>query len=403
MLHEEFMAFVTDDASYQAVRGVAEKQGWPPAVVQMGGVETAQEIIAAGTPPRVLLVDVDGVNDAVGLIARLLATAKDSRVLAIGTANDIVLYRALLAAGVADYLPKPVQTPDVTQALLSALRGPEKKNDPAAEPEAKLIVVLGARGGVGASTLATNLAWHYAHTYGKQTVLLDLDLAFGTSALALDLEPGRGLREALENPSRLDSLLIASSMVNESEKLSVMAAEEPVDEGLMPDPNALPLLLKELRKNAQIAVVDLPRDGLVQHRRLIPAAQTLILVTEQTLSGIRDTMRLKNAAKALGFEGLLLVIASRVGKERPAQVDIGAFEKGLQAKPDFTLPEDGKTMAQAANQGKAIAVVAADSAFNKNLREIAEKAAGIEPSDPKKKGGKPDKKSADKKSTEKKA
>ena len=133
-----------------------------------------------------------------------------TQVIALGDINDVELYRSLIGHGVHDYLVKPVSAETVAAALTRAERGP---NGEPAPKIGRLIAVIGARGGVGATTVATNLAWTLAHDHDMRVALVDLDLFFGTCGLALDLELGRGFREALENPARVDSLFIERAMV----------------------------------------------------------------------------------------------------------------------------------------------------------------------------------------------
>src|SRR5262249_19732140 len=146
--------------------------------------------------------------------------------------------------------------------------------------EAKIVVMIGVRGGVGASTIAVNTGWTLAHDLRLNCALLDLDLQFGTSSLALDLEPGRGLRDIISSPHRVDGLMIASSMVSESESFSVLGAEEAVDEAVPMDGGAVTALLKEMKGNFDFLIVDLPRHLLAAQKRLLTAAHEIVLITE---------------------------------------------------------------------------------------------------------------------------
>ena len=153
------------------------------------------------------------------------------------------------------------------------------------------IAVVGARGGVGASTIATSVAWLLADKEKRSTALLDLDVHFGTGALSLDLEPGRGLTDAIENPSRIDGLFIERAMVKASEKLSVLSAEAPINAPLMTDGAAFYQLQEEMCAAFDCTIVDLPRGMLVQHPHLISEVHLAVLVTDLTLAAARDTIR----------------------------------------------------------------------------------------------------------------
>ncbi len=161
-MHTEFMAFVTDDTSTATLKEWAERQGFPASTIQHGGADLFTTMLESDAPPRLAFVDIDGQEQPVQIAARLVSLCGPaSRLIAVGTANDVGLYRNILAAGMADYLVKPL-TPDMlTQAVTQASH--HGKTDASGAKETKTIVVLGARGGVGASTIAVNAGWIIAH------------------------------------------------------------------------------------------------------------------------------------------------------------------------------------------------------------------------------------------------
>ncbi len=168
------------------------------------------------------MIDVDGQSDPVGMAERLIdLCGTDCKLILVGSANDVELYRKMLKAGITDYLVKILADETLNQALAAALRG--RFSGSGRKRDARIIVVIGARGGVGASTIAVNTGWLLAHELKLTCALLDLDLQFGTSSLSLDLEPGRGLRDIVNAPDRVDSLMIASSLVPESDQFMVLA------------------------------------------------------------------------------------------------------------------------------------------------------------------------------------
>ncbi len=382
-MNDAFLAYVSDDASFQVARAVAGEMGWATSVVRRGGAGDVLDLFAheQGLSAQVLVVDLDGAANPVATVARLASLVGSGdgggRLVGLGTANDVDLYRDLMAAGAADYLVKPL-TPDALHTVIRAAKQTPRRAQPKEVTPARLVVVVGVRGGVGASTAAVNAAWIIGHELKRKTALLDLDLHFGTDALALDLEPGRGLREALESPTRLDTLLVASSMANESEWLSVLGAEEPVEDSVRFEPAAVATLLEELRGGFDVVIVDMPRHLLPSHRMVLGEADQIVLVSDMTLAGIRDTARLAASIKVLGGPECL-VVAGRVGGGRKLQVDQATFERGVQGKLAHILPEDDKAVAAAANRGRAVAAEAPSSAAAKAFRRLAQLLAGAEP------------------------
>lgn len=369
-MHNEFMGFLGDDDSLFAVRAWAERQGYPAQTVQQGGADRLASLLESTTAPQMVIVDCDGQDDRAATAARLAGLCgRDCRVILVGSVNDVALYRKIIAAGAVDYMVKPLNADQLNQALAAALR--QQNGAKSGAKEARLITVIGARGGVGASTLALNLGWFLAHEAKLKTVLLDLDLQFGTSSLALDLEAGRGLRDIVASPHRVDSLMIASSVINESPLFSVLGAEEAVDDVVLMDGGAITALVKQIKNDYGAVVVDLPHFLFAAQKRILPMAHEIVIVSELTLSGIRDTLRIKNAVTALGCTARITIVASRTQSSGAGQIDAAVFEKGVQDKIGATLVEDGATILTAANTGKALGITAPRAVLTKAIRDLA--------------------------------
>lgn len=375
-MHSEFMGFAGDDDSLEVLRNWSLRQGYPIATIQQGGPDMFAQMLESSAPPKLVVIDIDNQLDPVAVTQRLVSLCgSDCKMVMLGSANDVGLYRHILGAGAIDYLVKPLTPELLTGAMTAALK--KNKMDGQEGPrEAKIIVVIGTRGGVGATTTAVNTAWLMVHELKHHVALLDLDMQFGTSSLSLDLEPGRGLRDIVSSPHRVDSLMIASSMVPESEHFSILGAEEAVDEFVAMDNAAIAALLKEMNANFDAIVIDMPRHLFAAQKRLLTSAHEIVLVTELTLAGIRDTLRFKNALKNLECSGTITVVGSRASAAKSSQIDAAAFEKGAQIKIDLFVPEDAKSMTAAANSGKSIASVAPNSLATKALQSLAEKLMG---------------------------
>ena len=285
------VAFIADPLTHGTVTQLCQPV-FPGLQIQQGGAKEAVDYLAAGAPPKILIVDVSDSNKPLSAMLPIIAAfAEDTRVIAIGALNDIELYREMIEAGISDYLVKPVSE----KALSIALdRAEQRKAAPAAapEPEAKvvpdagkrsLVAVMGTRGGVGASTVAMNLAWLMANDHKRDTMLVDLDLQGGTIALALDVEPSHGLREVLDNPARIDSLFLTSVATKFADRLHVLAAEEAVDDEVHYNTSAVSLLLDELKKTSTSVIVDLPRNAPGARAVVLAAATEIIIVTDLTL------------------------------------------------------------------------------------------------------------------------
>jgi pilus assembly protein CpaE len=255
-----------------------------------------------------------------------------------------------------------------------------------AAPRGRVVTVFGSRGGVGGTTVAVNLAWLLAHEAGRKVALVDLDLRLGTVALSLDLEPTHGLREVLESPDRIDSLFVSSAMARASETLCVLSAEEPLGDHLRIDPAAFDALTADLRANFDWIVVDAPRAANIPEDRILAHADKVVLVSDRSLAGMRDAVRLAGWIKSSTSRAELSVVVNKAGMHAKAEVPRADFERGIETKIAQELPFDPKTAGAASNAGRPIAVAAKGSAVAKGLRQLcagfatAEKSARAKPS-----------------------
>jgi pilus assembly protein CpaE len=370
-----FVACVADDVTREAVSRAVANLGWQNAKVRPGGIDAARRSIDITSPPRLVLVDLaDSADPVEGLTELTQLCGPSTRFLAIGAVNDVTLYRQLVGLGIADYLVKPVSSEVLCDALTAAARVDEAASS--AQRSTRLFAFVGARGGVGTTTMAIATAWLIAHEFKLRTALVDLDLHFGNLALNLDLEPGRGLREALENPERTDSLLLASAMVTEGDKLPILATEESLEEQLMFDGTAVAPLLSALSQDYDCLIVDLPRALDSIARQVIALADSTIVVTDLSLSALRDSVRLVDLAQKLEARNKPLVVANQVGADHRGEIGRAEFEKGLNGTLDLTVPFDAKAMLAAAHGGKAVPAAAASSKAAVEMRKLAARLAG---------------------------
>ncbi len=368
-----FSAFVCDDASLEMLKPLANELNWPSEKIFKGGVRNAIQTLSVSASPQILLIDFSESNDPIQDINSLAEVCEPGTiVVALGKINDVGLYRDLLASGIHDYMLKPASAEVMRESLMNAhasLFAPKAQVEEDARPKS-LVAVIGVRGGVGASTLSTSMAWLYANESGRKTALLDLDIQFGTGALCFDLEPGRGLTDALENPNRIDSLFIERAMVKESDNLFIMSAEAPINMPLMADPSAYHHLQEEIRNAFETVVVDMPRHVAVQSPQLLSEANYVLVCTELNLASTRDTIRLLAFLKNAAHNAQILVIGNRVPTMGSPEVTRKDFEASIERKVDFLLPLDQKIVSQAATQGKSLAQVSKAAKIGSGLREL---------------------------------
>jgi len=373
------VAFVNDPETHGIINIVCGPR-FPGLQIVNGGTREVVDYLAAGAPPKLLIVDVsDSAKPMSAMLPIIAAFAEDTKVIAIGAVNDINLYREMTEAGISDYLVKPVGD----RALDGAINRAEERRQQAlqasmspgpaavaANDKRSVISVLGTRGGVGATTVATNLAWLMAFDKKRDTILMDLDLQDGSIALALDVEPSHGLREVLDNPSRIDSLFITSVGVKCGDHLTVMAAEEGVDDEVHYNTSAVSLLVEELRKQSPILVVDVPRKAAAARAAVLAASTDIVVVTDMTLAGLRDAIRFNAMIQQVASSARVIFVANRDGGKE-ATVSKAEFEKALGKPVNVVLADDPKANQAAANAGKPVVAAAASSKMTAGFKSIA--------------------------------
>ncbi len=356
-LRDAFTAFVCDEATAEILRPIAVEHGWSPEKVNKGGLRNAVQALSVASSPSILFVDLSESGDPLSDINALAEVCEPGTVvIAAGQVNDVRLYRDLVASGIQDYLLKPFSADQVRDAFANAqltISGP-RLNESASERPNVAAAVIGVRGGVGASTVSSSLAWLMGDKAGRSTALLDLDVHFGTGALNLDLEPGRGLTDAIENPSRIDGLFIERAMVRANDKLCVLSAEAPINQAMLTDGSAFYQLQEEIRHAFEGTVIDLPRHMLVQHPHLVNDVQVVIVVVEFTLAATRDAIRILSWLKANAPQAKVIVVANKAlpGGQEVTRKD---FEHSIERKVDIVLPFDAKSATQAAKLGQPLA------------------------------------------------
>ncbi|HWW57691.1 MAG TPA: pilus assembly protein CpaE [Sphingopyxis sp.] len=356
---DPFNAFVCDEDTLELIRAAAADMGWPAEKCNKGGLRNAVQSLSVSASPNVLFVDMSESGDPINDINALAEVCEPGTVvIAAGQVNDVRLYRDLLSSGIQDYLLKPLSIEQVRESLTmaQAMLAAPKHADMHDDKPHHMMGVVGVRGGVGASLVSTSLAWAISEQAGRQTALLDLDVHFGTGALTLDLEPGRGLIDAIDNPSRIDGLFIERAMVRASDKLSLLSAEAPIHQPVMTDGSAFFQLEEELRGAFEMTIVDIPRQVLIPFPHLVSEAGTILLVSDVTLAAARDTIRLLSWFKQ-NVPGARVILVANKFQNAIGELSRKEFESSIERPIDIVIPFDPKMVSQSAKLGKSYAEV----------------------------------------------
>ncbi len=375
---DAFAAFICDEGSLDVLRPVVIEMGWQPEKCNKGGLRNAVQSLSISASPNILMVDLSESGDPLNDINALAEVCEPGTVvIAIGQVNDVRLYRDLLGSGIHDYLLKPLSPGQVRDSLVNAqtVFATPKHHDGSSAKTHISTAVIGTRGGVGASTLATSLAWMFSADHKMPTALLDLDIHFGTGALALDLEPGRGLTDAIDNPSRIDGLFIERAMIRANDNLAILSAEAPISAPLMTDGSAFVQLEEEFRQAFEMTVIDLPRNMLINFPHLLADVNVVLLATELTLASARDAIRLLSWLKSNASHAQVLIVANKV-QAGVAEISKADFEASIERKINFLVPYDNKAAANAAKLGQTFVEANRSSKAGAAVRDIAKAVIG---------------------------
>ena len=310
---DRLIAFVADGESEVSLQACLSQLSFPNATIRSGGIARAIQHLGAERSPETIIVDISGTDMPASRVHDLAQVCEPGvTVIAIGDRNDIGLYRDLVRAGVSEYIVKPA-TPQLLAKALSA-QPAAAEGSPISRKLGKMVAVVGARGGVGTTTLAINLAWYLANRQKRRIILLDLDLQNGDCALALNLRPTPGLCEALVNPLRIDSVFLERAMAVHGERLFVLSAEEPLRADAEFRTEAVEMLVGVLRTQFHYVIVDLPRLSGAPYRRSLDMADIRVIVADQTLRSVRDTVRLRAALGEDNAAHRNLLVVNRCGE-----------------------------------------------------------------------------------------
>jgi pilus assembly protein CpaE len=342
------------------------------AKVRSGGIATAIDLYHRETSPNLIIVE----NRAsIGeLYAHLEALADvcvaGTKVIVIGNANDVGIYRELLFRGVSDYAVGPLDPVSIISLIARAYQESETSRF------GRVLAFIGASGGAGSSTIAQNVAATIARSYGCSVIFTDLDLPFGTAGLGFDLNPSETISQALDDASRLDDILLERLLIKHEEHLQVLPAPATLDQSHELPEDAFERVLDVAQANASVVVVDVPRVWTPWVRKTLLAADEVVITALPNLASFRNVKNLIEMLKKtrLNDEPPKLVI-NQVGVPKRAEIKPEHFAGSLKVQPIACIPFD-IAVATAGNHGLMIADLAPKSAVLKSVINIAEITTG---------------------------
>jgi len=379
-------AFLLSDENLSRVgdalrdRSLAKMQGY----TATGGLPAAIDYYNERPTPEILMIEFEGAAEDITEGLNDLAEICDpgTRVVVVGSLNDVSLYRNLLRVGISEYLPSPLATRQVVDAIYGMIADPE------ARARGRVIAVTGVRGGAGGSTTALNLSYALAHEYDVDVAVLDLDLQFGTTALNFNVEARQGIYDCLSQPDRLDDQLLERYVVKYDEHVSVLGATASLNLPADIDREALEKLIETMSQRAAYVILDLPSRWTDWISNTLIMADETLIVANPDLVSLRDVQNwLRHVNEKRGEESRARVVLNRIGQARKTELSEKDFEGATEAPILQSVPYDPVIFATAANNGQPVGQVNAKSKPAISFQELARKVSGRHVTARKKKKG----------------
>jgi pilus assembly protein CpaE len=341
-----------------------------------GGVDTALTALATQSSPNLIILDTQANAQQLlhGLDRLAQVVDEGTKVIVIGAANDIGLYRELIRRGVSEYLVPPLQPVQVIQSISSLYVNPDKPF------VGRVAAVVGAKGGVGASTIAHNLAWSIAERYGANTTLMDLDLSFGTVGLDYNQDQTQGVVDALLSPDRVDDVFLDRLLTRQTERLTLFTAPATLDREFEFDAAAYEIVVDRVRRTVPYVILDLPHvwSGWLKHTLL--SADDVVIVTTPDLAGLRNCKNMLDLVRgARPHDSAPTVVLNTVGIPKRPEIPTKDFGEALGMAPSVLIPFEPILFGTAANNGQMVVDLAPESKPGAALDQLASALCGREP------------------------
>ncbi len=369
------VAVVDDDATASALRTGLATLG-DDFELRRGDIRAATRFFEKTTPAQALIVDVSGIDNPQAALDDLARVCPpDVRVFVIGDNADINFYRMLVQdLGVTEYLPKPLTRDVVLRLLLPHMAGGIAERIGGVRG-GHLVAVCGARGGVGTSSIALNLAYEIMDKVKGYVALLDLHVQGGEIALMLSVRPGPGLRIALEDADRVDSLFLDRASIEIEPRLRLIASEEAFDTEATVTEAGLARVLDLLLQKFNYIVADIPMPLPPAMLRVLTLARQVVVVLTPDVASLRDTQNIRHLVTGITGADRVITVLNR--SDMPGGIDRQLIEKALTGRPDVIIPDLGRGMLEAINLG--IPAVRRVSSLRRHLAPLVREISGIKP------------------------
>ena len=364
-------AFCETESVYQTLESTSRDRRMVKAHVKvhMGGIDAAASFYTNAPTPNLIVVETIKSGEALVEELSSLADVCDSetKVVVIGTFNDIVMYRDLISRGISEYLVAPIAMADMMAVISDIYVSPE------AGVLGRTIAFIGAKGGIGSSTISHNIAWAISNIYQTDVILADTDLAFGTANINLDQDPAQGIAEAVYSADRVDDILLDRLLEKCAEHLSLLAAPSTLDRTYDFDQKAFNQVIEVAQRGVPFVIVDLPQQWTAWTREILTLADEVVVTASPDLTNLRNTKNLMDKlAELRPNDPKPKLILNQVGIPKRPEINVNDFIAPLDLQPLAEIPFEPALFGAAANNGQMISEADAKHAVTASFDKMAQ-------------------------------
>jgi pilus assembly protein CpaE len=365
---------VNDDISLAALRTGLE--GIPQQVdFRKGNIRAAIRMLenAPDDDLFAIITDLSGIDDLTAALEDLARVCPpDVLVALVGDNTEITFYRMVVHdLGVSEYLSKPLTRDTVQSILRPKLVGDEP--EAASDRGGHVVTICGAQGGAGATSIAVNLALQLAETTKAKVAILDLHLQGGETGVLLGVQPGPGLRIALEDPARADALFLERTAIEVNPWVRLIAADEALDAELHLTEAGVRHVVSLLRRKFNYIVVDMPMPLQPAMQPIVALSRHVLVLLEGEVTGLRNAVALRSVVTNIVGKNRVFTVLNRANQ--PGALSIAVVSQALGGAPEMVIPDLGKRMIEAINSG--VPAIQKITALRRHLAPIVREIAGI--------------------------
>lgn len=341
--------------------------------VYMGGIPAAVEFYQSAPTPNLVILETSAPTDELFRILNDLAEVCDpsTKVVIVGHNNDVALYRELIKSGISEYMVAPVTIADMMNVVSTLFVDPE------AEPLGRSVAFIGAKGGVGSSTIAHNVSWSISTLFQSEVVIADMDLPFGTANINFDQDPAQGIAEAVFSSDRIDEVYLDRLLAECAEHLSLLAAPSMLDKVYDFSPDAFSQLIEVAQRTSPYVILDVPHVWNGWTQRTLEQVDEVVIVATPELANLRNAKNLIDTLRKLRPNDFApRLVLNQVGMPKRPEIDPDDFAEPLELDPVAVIPFDAQLFGTAANNGRMLAETDAANPIVASLSNIAHLVTG---------------------------